>query len=181
MKYFFDTEFDEDATGVELISIGIVSDDGREFYAVNNEYDQSRASPWLEKHVIPQLFEPMNRPYEERTKYIHSNLHHIAHEVHQFCPPAGEEWSFGTTEFWAYYGAYDWYLLCRLMGGMLNTPKGWPYYFKDIIQLSDHLRIVRGLLPPDGEDEHNALADARWNKTAYDKIKSMFPFSGLTL
>src|SRR4051812_11038169 len=34
MKYFYDTEFLEDGQTIELISIGIVAEDGREYYAV---------------------------------------------------------------------------------------------------------------------------------------------------
>ena len=36
VKYFFDTEFYEDGKTIDLISIGIVAEDGREFYAVSN-------------------------------------------------------------------------------------------------------------------------------------------------
>lgn len=175
MKYFFDTEFHEDASGVELISIGIVADDGREFYAINNEYDPKRATEWLKQNVIANLIPkglvvtPFLAPDE------------IGAAIRGFCYPASEEWAYGTTEFWGYYAAYDWYLLCRLMGGMLNTPKGWPYYAKDVIVLADHLRIPRAALPPDPQDEHNALADARWNKAAYDAIRAMFPVVSITV
>lgn len=33
MKYFLDTEFHEDGKTIDLISIGIVAEDGREYYA----------------------------------------------------------------------------------------------------------------------------------------------------
>lgn len=35
MRYFFDTEFYEDGKTIDLVSIGIVAEDGRELYAVN--------------------------------------------------------------------------------------------------------------------------------------------------
>lgn len=34
MKYFFDIEFLEDGRTIELISIGIVAEDGSEYYTV---------------------------------------------------------------------------------------------------------------------------------------------------
>jgi hypothetical protein len=72
----------------------------------------------------------------------------------------------GKPEFWAYYGAYDWVALCQLFGALIEIPKGWPYYCRDIKQFCDSLGNPK--LPEQGKGEHNALADARWNKVAYD-------------
>ena len=36
MRYFYDTEFLEDGETIDLISIGIVAEDGREYYAVTD-------------------------------------------------------------------------------------------------------------------------------------------------
>ena len=41
MKYWMDTEFIERPYTIDLISIGIVAEDGREFYAESNEVDRS--------------------------------------------------------------------------------------------------------------------------------------------
>jgi hypothetical protein len=38
-RYFYDTEFNDDGSTIDLVSIGIVSDDGREYYAVSSEFD----------------------------------------------------------------------------------------------------------------------------------------------
>ena len=46
MRYFYDTEFIEDGSTIELVSIGIVAEDGREFYAVSTEFDASNANEW---------------------------------------------------------------------------------------------------------------------------------------
>lgn len=43
--YCYDTEFLEDGSTIELISIGIVCEDGREYYAVNSDMDEKRAQP----------------------------------------------------------------------------------------------------------------------------------------
>ena len=47
MRYWFDTEFIEDGKTIDLLSIGIVSDDGRAYYATSAEADRSKASPWV--------------------------------------------------------------------------------------------------------------------------------------
>ena len=71
----------------------------------------------------------------------------------------------GKPEFWGYFADYDWVALCQLFGAMMDLPKGWPMYCRDIKQWCDDLGNPR--LPPEGKDEHHALADARWAKNAY--------------
>ena len=44
MRYFYDTEFIENGRTIELISIGVVAEDGREFYAISTEFDASARS-----------------------------------------------------------------------------------------------------------------------------------------
>ena len=39
MRFFYDCEFIEDGTTIDLVSIGVVGEDGREFYAVSTEFD----------------------------------------------------------------------------------------------------------------------------------------------
>lgn len=56
--YCYDTEFLEDGTTIELISIGIVGDDGREYYAVNADAPIERIKKeheWLIRNVLPHL------------------------------------------------------------------------------------------------------------------------------
>ncbi len=37
MRYFYDTEFIDDGRTIELISIGVTAEDGREYYAVSTD------------------------------------------------------------------------------------------------------------------------------------------------
>jgi hypothetical protein len=60
MKYYFDTEFIEDGKTIDLISIGIVAADGREYYAINEDCDFSKASDWVKENVIAKL--PQRHP-----------------------------------------------------------------------------------------------------------------------
>jgi hypothetical protein len=39
VRFFYDCEFIEDGTTIDLVSIGVVGEDGREFYAVSTEFD----------------------------------------------------------------------------------------------------------------------------------------------
>ena len=55
MKYWIDTEFIAKPYTIDLISIGLVAEDGREFYAESSEVDWSKASRWTLENVRPQL------------------------------------------------------------------------------------------------------------------------------
>lgn len=55
MKYFLDTEFIEDGNKIDFISIALVDEHGREFYAVNEDCDYSKADPWVEENVLKPL------------------------------------------------------------------------------------------------------------------------------
>jgi hypothetical protein len=82
----------------------------------------------------------------------------IAGDIREFC---GEK-----PEFWGYYADYDWVVLCQLFGTMMDLPKDWPMYCRDIKQLCDSLGNPK--LPEQGRGEHHALTDARWTKKAWE-------------
>lgn len=140
MKFWFDTEFIEDGRTIDLISIGIFSEDRRKYYAEVEECNLSRASPWVIQNVFPYLH---GRKTPSMT---------IAREIVEFM---GE-----GPEIWAYYADYDWVALCQLYGLMIDLPKGWPMFCRDVKQLADSLG--NPALPPQPLTEHNALSDAIW-------------------
>lgn len=146
MRYFFDTEFIEDGRTIDLISIGVVSEDGRSLYFESGDCDLSRASDWVKQNVIPHL----------RQTWTPRSV--IASAVSEFM---GEK-----PEIWAYYADYDWIALCQLYGTMMQLPKGWPMYCRDIKQLCDMLGNPP--LPDQVGTAHNALDDAKWNMTAWN-------------
>lgn len=148
MKIFFDTEFIEDGRTIDLISIGLVRDDGREYYAESADCDLERASPWVRQHVFPSL--TGNR--------LPRSV--IASDLVSFCG--------GEPEFWAYFADYDWVVLCQLYGTMMDLPANWPKYCLDLKQVVHGLGNP-SLQRPEGGD-HNALADARWVRCIYHDL-----------
>jgi hypothetical protein len=54
IRLFVDTEF-TDMLDCELLSVGIVSEDGREFYMERNDVDLSRCGDFARVAVLPQL------------------------------------------------------------------------------------------------------------------------------
>ena len=152
MKIWFDTEFMEDGRTIELLSIGAIREDGHTFYAEVQEADHSHANEWVRAHVLPKLVGPTAQLSRFDIKW----------GLIAFC--GGEQ-----PEFWAYYCAYDWVALCQLFGTMMDLPKGWPMYSRDVKQFCDSLGNPK--LPPQF-NEHNALDDAKWTRQAWEFLYS---------
>ena len=55
MKIFFDTEFTGLHKNTTLISIGLFDENGRNFYAEFNDYDESQCDDWIQDNVIKYL------------------------------------------------------------------------------------------------------------------------------
>jgi len=148
MKYFYDTEFIEDGETIDLISIGIVCEDGREYYAHSSEYEVSKASEWVKDNVLRYVADTPPISKEQ-----------IKNDILAF---VGED----TPEFWAYYADYDHVALCQLFGTMMDLPKHFPMFTRDIRQLMDKSDVDL----PEQKDVHHALADARWTRDAYQAL-----------
>jgi hypothetical protein len=168
MRYWFDTEFIEDGRTIELISIGMVAEDGREFYAESSEVDFSRANDWVKEHVLSHLW---SRQADKREANMWSRdggqgglmkRREIASAILDFCLPE----KYGKPEFWAYYADYDWVVLCQLFGRMIDLPEGWPMYCRDLKQFADMLG--KGIQQEDNEMSHHALHDAQWVQITWE-------------
>ena len=70
MKYYLDTEFIEYPCTIDLISIGIVSEDNRRLYLISNEFDESKASDWVKTNVIAKLEGPRISRAEIKDKIL---------------------------------------------------------------------------------------------------------------
>lgn len=164
MKYWLDTEFIEDGKTISLLSIGVVAEDGREFYLEASDAPFSMASGWVVEHVFPQLkhlSHGKHVSWDDLPSCPGINRAAIGPLLQAFCDPE----KYGKPEFWGYYADYDWVVTCQLFGTMLDLPKGWPMYCHDLKQWADQLGNPK--LPEQGKGEHNALADARWNQRAW--------------
>jgi hypothetical protein len=179
LKYFYDCEFLEDGRTVDLISIGIVAEDGREFYAVNAEapWKRIRKHDWLMANVVPHL-PPAARGWAfagRITVPLNFAGHHlamkkvrIAEKVQAFVGEGGADRA--DHELWAYYGAYDHVVLCQLWGTMMDLPGCVPMWTHDLMQISEGIDLAQEVPQ---QDEHHALADARWNRDAYNYLESL--------
>lgn len=171
MRYFLDTEFAEKRGSIDLISIGIVSEDGREFYAEVDRFDDSVCNQWVRENILPKLWSrqkdksPFNAWSRDGGCGGLMTVAEIASGVQQFVG------SHEKPQFWGYYCDYDWVVFCWLFGSMIELPKGWPMYCRDLKQWCDQLG--NPILPPQVSMEHNALEDARWNRKAWNFLEEL--------
>lgn len=177
-RVFYDWEFFEDGRTIKPISIGMVTDDGREYYAVNAAMpmDRIRHHEWLMSNVVPHLpltpasQAPLERylsnslanrghAYDIELDVTHPDVKEpseIADDVRDFILAAAPD-----IELWAWYGAYDHVTLCQLWGKMIDLPKGIPMWTNDLRQ--ERHRLGNPEMPRQAAGEHNALDDARHN------------------
>lgn len=122
MRYFYDLEFIEDGRVIDLVSIGIVGEDGREYYAVSTEFDPERAGPWVRANVLPKLPPPASKTWQSRAAIRDGILDFLT---------AGP----GDIELWAWVAAYDHVALCQLWGPMTALPRSMPRFTRELKQL----------------------------------------------
>jgi len=146
VRFFYDTEFIEDGVTIDLVSIGVVAEDGREYYAVSTEFDPSRAGAWVRENVLPKLPSPADRAWRSREQ--------IRTELLDFLGQSS-----GDIELWAWIGAYDHVALAQLWGAMPAMPRQLPRFTRDLRQRWDD--VGKPHLPAAPANAHDALADAR--------------------
>ena len=266
MKYFYDTEFLEGTQKtwiggktkptIDLISIGIVCEDGREYYAISkdfnlkeawNRYDEKiqhfsgdmrNQFPngrkyrvyWIRENVLKPIFQellysghkkarlPLPKSSEKQFTYKNlkkliqgfgkSNIQ-IAKELKHFIYEKEDvlynkqELGFNSVgdvkskiQLYGYYSAYDHVALSWIFGKMIDLPKGFPMYTRDLKQMFDEKQESRAktitlfketdlhdkykenkiIFPenlkehpqyPKQYNEHNALSDAIFVKNLY--------------
>jgi hypothetical protein len=182
MKYFLDTEFIEGFTSrfigdkerhfIELISIGIVDETGRSFYAISNEFKEHDANDWVKENVIAKL------PSKKEFPNLYKSEEEIKEELlYFFCCAENtieKKWyAPSETEIYAYYADYDWVVFCSLFGTMMDLPQNFPMFCMDLKQMMEERKLStewKQRICPDPEGEHDALVDANWNKKLYSEI-----------
>ncbi len=145
-RYYYDCEFIEDGRTIELISIAVVADDGREFFAVSTEFDPGRATAWVRKHVLNKLPPPADPSWRPRWA--------IRDALFAFLIAPGL-----PVELWAWLAAYDHVVLAQLWGAMPDLPREVPRLTREIRQHWEAAGCPP--IPRPGPDRHDALADAR--------------------
>lgn len=157
MKYYLDTEFYEKPGSIELISLGMVSEDNRELYFETTESKTlSKQSEWLSNNVFPGL-----RLQDSECLGVPEQRKAILDFLRKDKNP----------RFYGYYADYDWVVFCWIFGSMVDLPEHFPKYCIDLKQILDS---VEGSFPDSIRPRgfHDALEDARFHKRILDHLLS---------
>ena len=146
-RYFIDTEF-TDWKDSRLISIAIVSEDGKEFYGECSDFDLTVCSAFVRATVLPQLgsFPGRLMPTSQLALELSDWLLAIPIKPKPVV---------------CYDSDGDYELLTDLLGGPL--PRGWQH--ENVFLKIDPERLARYMAEHGGE--HHALHDARGNAFAF--------------
>jgi hypothetical protein len=155
VRFFYDCEFIEDGRTIDLVSIGVIDESGREFYAVSTEFDPSRAIDWVRRNVLAKLPPPADPAWR--------SLGQIRTDLLAFLTEPGEE-----IELWAWMAAYDHVALCQLWGDMRALPRVIPRFTHELRQHWETAGCPP--LPSAPADQHDALADARHNLARWNVV-----------
>lgn len=196
MNIFFDTEFTGLHKNTSLISIGIVSEDGRRFYAELSDYDESQIDDWLQVNVIDNLlFSEPPEGEDEHYSATRSSDNLIGNDLYKSyslevrCNKTElrehlTQWlsQFDNVEVWSDCLAYDWVLRNDIFGHAFNISSNVYYIPFDICTLMkvksvdpdiNREQLAFGSLLPENVKKHNALWDAEVIFECYKKLMAM--------
>jgi hypothetical protein len=151
-----DCEF-TDFIDCDLISIALVTSDGREFYGERSDYDDSECSAFVREAVIPQLGKRSDRVFDRDALRV-ALLKWL------------EQFSEESDRFFFMDYAGDWDLLVDLLG---DIPAGWRGLLGR--QLISQERVESYFHEHPGR--HHALVDARAQCHAFlpDQMDGVLP------
>jgi hypothetical protein len=176
MKFYLDTEFLHTSRTIDLISIGIMAEDGREYYAVCQDAPWERiiAHDWLMENVVESMLKSGSVLFE-RNPAVPADLGRLTanpdhRDVKQHFMIRREVMTFllrhndgFPPELWGWYSGFDYVVLSQLFGTMADYPSSLPMWINDLRQETERLGVYQSL-PVQAGGLHNALEDAKWNK-----------------
>jgi hypothetical protein len=129
-KIFFDTEFTGLHQETTLISIGLISECGKTFYAELTDYDKNQIDDWLQKNVIDNLILTVQDNCADNNNWRLFGDTSSVKEALTF-------WfaQFEQVEIWSDCLSYDWVLFNQIFGHAFSIPKNVYYIPFDICTL----------------------------------------------
>ncbi len=177
-KIFFDTEFTGLHQKTTLISIGLISDCGKTFYAELTDYDLTQCDDWIKNNVLKNLTLKEN-DNDIETNISYKDINHVTFKGKtKHLELVLRKWfeQFKEIEIWSDCLAYDWVLFNEIFGHAFDIPKNVYYIpfdictlfkFKGIDPDISREKFAQNDMP---EQKHNALFDAKIIKMCYEKL-----------
>lgn len=186
MKIFLDSEFTGLHRNAQLISLGMIAENGTYFYAEFTDYDDRGLDEWIIENVVKNLYlkedyslyavaEPISentiKRYDAMT--VKDSTEHIRFRL--------EKWlsQFENIEIWSDCLSFDWVLFCDIWKHAFNLPSNIFYIPFDICTLMK----VKGIDPDISREEfmrcqikgnkHNALYDAQVIMACYNRLMKL--------
>ena len=186
IKLFFDTEFTGLHKDTSLISIGIVSEYGDEFYAEFSDYKKEQVNSWIRENVINNLKYNSSDRFLSIScldkKYIYNvkgNADEIKHQLVNWMLNVYRNHDFKKLEFWSDCLSWDWVLFVDIFGSSFDLPFYVYPYPMDIVTMFRERNIdpdvnrENFIHKEDKDKKHNALFDAEVIRDCYYLLKSM--------
>lgn len=185
MKIFFDTEFTGLRKDTNLISIGLISEDGRTFYAELSDFNGCNCDDWIRRNVVSNLH--IMKIKQGTDEYI-PNYHYGDKEDIKF---ALCNWfqQFSIVELVSDVCHYDMVLLIDLFGDAFSLPKNVcpscydinqdiaRYYKISLTEAFDKSReeiLYKKYKENEiSSDKHNALYDAKVIREIYQIVNNV--------
>ncbi len=186
MKIFFDTEFTGLHKDTTLISIGMVDEYGRTFYAGFSDYDETQCNDWIKENVIAHLNPPHEEDLNKDGNFIYrctDNKYWVAYGNKEFVKKYLCEWfeQYDKVQLVSDVCHYDMVLFIDIFGTAFDIPLNVCPSCHDINQdIAEHYCCSESeaFNKPREEiltnygfaiegDKHNALYDAQVIKRIY--------------
>ena len=177
-KIFFDTEFTGLHQKTTLISIGLISECGKTFYAELTDYDKSQIDDWLQKNVIDNLILNENEHGLNSSSLNGDNKLYLGKTFDVKLSLQNWFSQFEQVEIWSDCLSYDWVLFNQFFGHAFNIPENVYYIPFDICTLF----YAKGIDPDISREEysgmtknsvkHNALWDAKVIRECFFKLQN---------
>lgn len=188
MNLFFDTEFTGLRKDTTLISIGIVSDDNRKFYAEFTDFNMNQCNSWIKENVLRNLYLPK---LSEKMYKTNGNVKEVVGNK-AWVSACIKDWlsQFDSIQFVSDVSHYDFVLLIDLLtngGTALDLPENISAVCHDLnmdIERHFHVsdreafdmsreKIMNDLCKTEDiatGNKHNSLYDAEVIKTIWEQI-----------
>jgi hypothetical protein len=174
-KLFIDLEFTGLHQATTPISLGIVSECGKTFYAEFTDYDRTQLNDWLEENIIPNTWVAINNPITSMGEVVGDSRWADVHVFgsSDYIKPFLEEWlsQFEKIVIWSDCLSYDWVLFCNIWGHAFSIPENIYYIAMDICTVFE----MNNIDPDISREEYCEIENFTEEKTKvlYNDFKSV--------
>ena len=174
MNLFLDTEFTSLTKNGQLISMAILDENDREFYAEFNDYKKEDLSQWHKENVIANLLLDSDGTDQNRDEatWVKGNTEEIVNSLVEWLKIYQNE----KIQFVADVTPYDWVFFCELFGGSLHLPSNIsfiPFDISTLLMLNNfdpHIEresLISFPIETTNLKKHNALYDCMVMREIY--------------